>query len=462
MTPLAPAALRLRMGVVVAVGVAATSLLTFGVADRPAAAAPQATKTLPTFCTEGAASCASTSCHGRGDQGDPPGIKGSEYNLWLSRDAHAAAGRVLTEERSVRMGKILGLAKAPVEAPECLKCHGQFTQPTGAQPKWTAVEGVGCENCHGPAEKYLTDHFRPEFLRMPPESKATYGLRNLTDLETRAKSCVPCHVGAPGQEVNHDLIAAGHPMLRFEFASYLANYQGRHWSLPKDKANRAAFESQAWSIGQRVAADAALVLLADRAQKHSANPSQTPWPEFSEYDCHSCHRGLGGQESWRAKQVAAAGGKPGTYPWGTWYFAPSTGQDLPILSGLKTELAKPYPNPARVIEGARAARGQLTTPRIATSVADCRSRILSLADATQAAGDNWERGRQRYLAIVAQYEAARDLAYASKAAPSWIGNATLTAALKQADAASLDWKTFDPARFATQLRSVHDALVANP
>ncbi len=35
-------------------------------------------------------------------------------------------------------------------------------------------------------------------------------------------------------EVDHDLIAAGHPALRFEFATYFANLPP-HWDVARDK-----------------------------------------------------------------------------------------------------------------------------------------------------------------------------------------------------------------------------------
>src|SRR5207253_2017930 len=96
-----------------------------------------------------------------------------------------------------------------------------------------------------------------------------------------------CHVGGPSEDgrpprdVDHDLIAAGHPRLEFEFSGSLANLPA-HWS---EKGRNAApdFPARAWAIGQVASAGAALELLGDRAR--AAEQQSGRWPEFSEYDC---------------------------------------------------------------------------------------------------------------------------------------------------------------------------------
>jgi hypothetical protein len=147
----------------------------------------------------------------------------------------------------------------------------------------------------------------------------------------RAERCVACHVGAPGTDVNHDLMAAGHPRLNFELGVYHANMP-HHWDDAKDRgANGASrpnrendrppgspdFEVRVWQIGQLVTAAAALDLLAARANKELNNP----WPEFAEYDCFACHHSLQ-SDSWRIKKPKN-GKKAGQYPWGTWYTPPT-------------------------------------------------------------------------------------------------------------------------------------------
>jgi hypothetical protein len=162
---------------------------------------------------------------------------------------------------------------------------------------------------------------------------------NTRDLTRRIETCAGCHVGQcahngfPLRDVNHDLIAAGHPRLTFEFAGYQEN-QPKHWKPGPDEA-AADFPARAWALGQLISAKAALQLLDCRCEgvatpsssalppalpKNTSNPA--PWPEFAEYACFSCHHNLA-DERWR-KDHAAAGAPPGAPIWGSWYFPMTT------------------------------------------------------------------------------------------------------------------------------------------
>src|SRR5262249_7174292 len=159
-------------------------------------------------------------------------------------------------------------------------------------PRWKEfkVDGVGCESCHGPAEKWKAVHYLPGWKDR--SDREQLGFLDTKDLAVRAESCVACHVGSPNREVNHDLIAAGHPRLRFDLGAYLANYP-KHWSDARDKAGRPALEAQVWAIGQVVSAQAAVKVL-----QHRAAAADKPWPEFAEYDCFACHHSLSAP-NWR-------------------------------------------------------------------------------------------------------------------------------------------------------------------
>ena len=77
--------------------------------------------------------------------------------------------------------------------------------------------------------------------------------RATKELAERAKVCTRCHVGRRSpdglltQEVNHDLIAAGHPRLNFEFAAYQENLPV-HWD---EKERNAAADFPAPGVGRR-------------------------------------------------------------------------------------------------------------------------------------------------------------------------------------------------------------------
>ncbi len=269
---------------------------------RPGSAAPASPITASGDRWMGVASCAAAGCH---NANRPEGSRGSEYSTWSAHDRHARAFLVLHEERSQRMVRALygSNARPATQTELCLKCHamdnGRQDRSTVGERFWVG-DGVGCESCHGPAERWLSEHYRwgRDFSAL---QKQRLGFTNLKDLRTRAEVCVSCHVGTADKDVNHDLIAAGHPRLDFEFSSALAIYP-RHWQSRQD-------EAEAWEVGQLVSAQAALRLLAARAD------GQHPWPEYAEYSCYACHHELSGSPRPPTTRP------PGTMPWGTWYLA---------------------------------------------------------------------------------------------------------------------------------------------
>jgi hypothetical protein len=255
----------------------------------------------------------------------------NEHTTWIADDHHSRAFQVLFNERSRRIARTLAGGKESVPAAEdarCLACHTvprpeSLLRTTG----WMNPDGVGCESCHGSAENWLGAHTTDDWKRISPTDKQErYGFTDTRDLVRRVELCAGCHVGRdardclPVRDVNHDLIAAGHPRLNFEFAAYQEN-QPRHWK-PKGIEATADFSARAWALGQLVAAKVALQLLHDRCGGGQAAPltipSPTPWPEFAEYGCFSCHHSLA-DEPWR-RNLATTKITPGAPAWGSWYY----------------------------------------------------------------------------------------------------------------------------------------------
>jgi hypothetical protein len=86
--------------------------------------------------------------------------------------------------------------------------------------------------------------------------------------------------------MNHDIIAAGHPALYFDYGTYIKAYP-KHW---RDTATDPVRKSlQQWLIGQVAKADSELELISSRI--HKTQPHST-WPEFSNYQCTSCHQNI--------------------------------------------------------------------------------------------------------------------------------------------------------------------------
>ncbi len=235
----------------------------------------------------GAGGCASSNCHG-GTAVLPAAesrILGNEYAHWSVSDKHARAYKALVEPRGKRMAEILGIADATRDK-RCTACH------VAGSPEKTRSDGVACEACHGAAEQWLGPHTRQN----SHEASVRAGLIDTKNFEVRAKTCLGCHLGAPGQEVDHEVIAAGHPDLAFELDTFTAAQPAHHRPAPT------AMRQRAWAVGQAVALGESMRLLQSHAEKS--------WPEFSDMECYQCHHDLRA-ESWRI-QRGYAGRKPGS------------------------------------------------------------------------------------------------------------------------------------------------------
>jgi hypothetical protein len=271
----------------------------------------------------GAGSCASSSCHNRGDV---HGIAGREYAIAIT-DPHDGAYAVLLKDNSKKIEQRLhGLPDWRTAHPErdvlCLKCHvhpeidHRDSHVADGVRQFRFEDGVSCEACHGAAERWLDVHHRAEWKSLSPEEKKReFGMLDVRSVKERAQSCVACHVGAPGMDVNHDLIAAGHPRLAFEFSGY-HRMMKHHWDdaldLVLSRGGRPDFETQAWAVGQLTTLKASLELLRSRAMK-------MPWPELAEFDCYACHHDL--QNPGTKQDLTFPGRKAGQIMCNPWPFA---------------------------------------------------------------------------------------------------------------------------------------------
>src|SRR5262249_50468362 len=162
---------------------------------------------------------------------------------------HEKAYTVLLTKRSRIIERNLhpsmSLADAhPERDKTCLQCHGM--QDKSGTPPEVLIDGVGCESCHGPAQKWLTVHYLPGFKEMSERKKVDQLVTQPTkNLFYRAKMCAECHVGSPDRDLNHDLYGAGHPPLHFELGAYMAAMP-KHWSEQEEKERYPDFEARIW------------------------------------------------------------------------------------------------------------------------------------------------------------------------------------------------------------------------
>jgi hypothetical protein len=235
----------------------------------------------------GAQSCAAGGCHGQARDGSRDWQ--SAYSVWFADDPHRRAGDVLYAERSVEIYRSLHPLEHPSERTDEVsysafvqaRCAGCHTIPATTTSAIAVRSGVSCEACHGPASGWIDQHYLTGWKRGS-------GFRDLKNLPTRAAVCTSCHVGpvvADGitYDVDHELIAAGHPRLAFELDAYLTNYP-KHWNEAADHARfPGTFHSNAWLCGQQAASAKLIDQLSSRRQ---------PGPEFASYDCFDCHHAL--------------------------------------------------------------------------------------------------------------------------------------------------------------------------
>ncbi len=398
----------------------------------------------------GVASCAAGNCHGgAGSQG----VVGSEYQVWIQQDPHARAYTVLFSDLSIRMSQLLDLTTmygatmadgqartAAHQAKECLVCHATNSTPDSVADTHFLVpeDGVGCESCHGAAEKWLGPHVQFDWGSRSSGDKAALGFRDTKNVLTRARVCAECHVGMPGREVNHDLIAAGHPRLFFEFSAFHVNLPP-HWKRDADNARASLdggakhsyLEAKLWAVGQVASAEAALALLESRAA--TANST---WPELAEYDCFACHHDLA-VPSWRLAR-GFGNGRPGSLPWSSWYFpllataanefgGPNLERADSPLTGLQRAMSqfdrKEAGKLARALRIELAAwANKLDDPTSAAqlySTGKLRAALRRLvSDGPALAAQNWDAATQLYLALAAVHQGYRDALYGVATRPT--------------------------------------------
>ena len=182
----------------------------------------------------GSLGCKSSSCHGGA------GEKRSQYITWSQKDFHTRAYTILLDARSARIGEALG-APQPQSSARCTVCHSPFQSVAADRLTSTARpdEGVSCESCHGAAESWLRGHTRTDWTYA---TRISGGMRDLRNLFARANACVACH-----QNVDPDILKAGHPELVFELDSQSVN-EPKHW-----REDGPANGPRSWLIGQAVA-----------------------------------------------------------------------------------------------------------------------------------------------------------------------------------------------------------------
>jgi hypothetical protein len=228
----------------------------------------------------GVATCSGSNCHGASERPAGSAVPGNEYVIWSKHDKHRQAYTVLLEERAVRMARAVGLPDAANQK-LCLDCHADNVPAAQRGRQFQLSDGVGCEACHGGAEKWLGLHISGVAHR----DNLAAGLYPTEQPMARAEKCLGCHQGDATRFVDHRLYGAGHPRLGFELDTFTA-IQPAHVVVDKGYIERKGriTDIEVWATGQALSVARQMKVLLD--PKHAR---RSLFPEFALYDCQSCH-----------------------------------------------------------------------------------------------------------------------------------------------------------------------------
>lgn len=253
----------------------------------------------------GVVTCASALCHGSVGAWKGSAVAQNEYVIWSRLDKHARAFAVLRNDKSRSIASKLGLPQSADQSKECLGCHAHNPPPQYADARHTISDGVACEACHGPAGRWLASHTAPEARHA---ENLHNGLYPSEDPRARAKLCMSCHFGTTDKYVNHRTMAAGHPRLSFELATF-TNLQPAHFKADSDYTRRKGADAnnsaKVWAVGQAIAVGTQMAILLD---EHRGRDGVFPEPTL--FDCHSCHHPMADQR-WQPQNAFGTSIAPG-------------------------------------------------------------------------------------------------------------------------------------------------------
>lgn len=296
----------------------------------------------------GAQTCDAAQCHTKPEPREKPPYL-TEYTSWSAMngdvpyDRHSYAWRRLrgadkggddrSPEMMAKLNALEGTTGPAEQSARCLSCHGVSVHDYGVgkqnpgapvglnRPlqgaRFRNDEGVSCDGCHGPAEKWLKPHEKQdwtisEWKRLGGAQGGSqklydqHGIYYSKDLELWANQCVRCHL-----RIDTNLLDAGHPdLLPFELFSQSG--QVPHWRDYSFEAEDPALPgagpmhaARSWQVGQAVALRSAFEQLVDRA---TGAPFNKPEPAHLRT---ALDRALGHWTAARHRLKVAAAGPAG-------------------------------------------------------------------------------------------------------------------------------------------------------
>lgn len=333
--------------------------------------------------TLGVVNCSSSLCHGSVNTWQNSKVAQNEYVVWSRLDKHARAYSVLLNDRSRSIASKLGLTKPAHESKECLDCHAHNPVAERIDTRHKITDGVACEGCHGPSEKWIASHTAPGVQHA---DNLAHGLYPAAAPQARAKLCMSCHFGTAEKYVNHRTMAAGHPRLSFELTTF-TNLQPAHFTVDKDYTQRkgagASNHAKVWALGQALAVSTQMDILVDPVRGRDG-----VFPEPTLFDCHACHHPMADQR-WKPRTAFGTSIAPGLIRLND---ANALMLRL-ILRQLDADLYTRFNNAAQDLNKALAGNGKLN------------DKALALRQQAQAAGEkisasSFDGGTLRAMALI--------------------------------------------------------------
>ena len=178
----------------------------------------------------GVGSCANGACHGASQPMAESAIRGDEYTSRVL-DPHFRAYEILNSELSREIASYLEPGTPATRMGLCLDCH-TVNVSARRDKGLERLDGVSCEGCHGAAGGWWDRHYEEGWDH---EDSVAAGLNDLRRPAARADVCMDCHQGNADQNVDHRLIAAGHPVLTFELDNYASIPELVHWRSDRER-----------------------------------------------------------------------------------------------------------------------------------------------------------------------------------------------------------------------------------
>lgn len=129
-------------------------------------------------------------CHKKDDDGD-------QRSVWR-KSKHSLAYKTLGSPEATRVAKQVGLSGPPEKAEACLICHttGYGTDAKQFRKSFKLQDGVQCEACHGPGDRYRLKKVMIKILKeRGVDRKGTSATAQVAGLTYPTENtCKTCHV----------------------------------------------------------------------------------------------------------------------------------------------------------------------------------------------------------------------------------------------------------------------------